>query len=178
MTEISALTLDGELWRSAAAVCEPDVPDDAVSRILFAQTQCPQNVVFARSSAAWIWGAFNEIPRRWTITSDSRKRLPTMPNEHFSVCDLKLGESDVVPISSSLVTTPARTVVDIGRYENEMPEPTVIAVMRALLEMHDDARAETRRIIDEVSQSQHLPYKRKCLERLSRATSSHPSLTR
>lgn len=177
-TEIGALALDGELWRSQATVCETDTPDDAVSRIAFARTHCPRDTIFARTSAAWIWDAFDRIPSRWTVTSRTKARLPTMPNQHFVVCDLKLEAADVVNVNESFVTSPTRTAIDIARYETALPEPTVVDIIRRLLAKASGDTDQGLEIYEQVSQSRHLPYKQKCLERLARATAVQPSLTR
>ncbi len=164
-----SMLLDGQLWRTGPVLHEPDCPDDTNWRAHEASIDCPPNVVLVRLSAAWIWKCLDAPPARWQVTSVDRSRLQTMPHARFAVCDLKLEPQDVLRLRNSRVTSPGRTAIDIARYEERLLENDIARLLRDLLIIHGTTFGKVDEIISRVEDAQHLPYKRRCLERIARA---------
>jgi len=163
------MALDGELWRTGMVLCPADAPDDALSRVTLASIACPPGIAFVRLGAAWIWRCLDSPPQRWGVTSVGRSRLTTMPQEQYAGCDVRFRPGDLVSMGDVYVSTPARTLVDIARYEDERPESEIIDVLRRLLRVHERNGHHGDDIIIAVRTARHLPYKMRCPDRINRA---------
>lgn len=169
LSEQSAMVLDGDLWRLGVTVVEPDSPDDALNRLRLASAGCPPNVAIVRLSAAWVWHALEELPQRVSVSSIDRTRLVSQINGRFVTCDLRFTEGDLVQGHSRHVTSPARTATDIARYETNLGEEELVALLGRLMRVHERGFGTSEAIIERVERSRNLPYKARCLSRLNEA---------
>jgi hypothetical protein len=70
-------------------------------------------------TAAWIHGALHAPPARHTVQRAVSKRLHVVPDRHLVYRDLTVPADEVQRIGGVLVTTPARTLVDLSRGDEE-----------------------------------------------------------
>jgi hypothetical protein len=168
-TEQSAMVLDGDLWRLGFTIVEPDSPDDALNRLRVASFGCPLNVAVVRLSAAWVWHALDFLPPRVSVSSIDRTRLVQQSHGRYETCDLRFFEGDLVHGGSSFVTSPARTATDIARYENSLSDDEITVILGRLLRVHERGFGMASVIIERVEKSKNLPYKARCVARLTEA---------
>jgi hypothetical protein len=157
-TELQAVALDGDVFRLDRAFCsiaEFDVPWRRAS--VFDERP---NVVVARLSAAWVWGALPVAPHIHEVFrvagSHSADDTTTL-----KVSWVAVDPSDIVDFAGVRVTSPTRSVVDLCR--EAVFDDDLVAVLRRLCAEHRVTRAGCDRILD---RGRSFPHRRRVEARL------------
>jgi hypothetical protein len=161
--ELTALVLDGEVYRVGSCVAPLDeIPGPAV-RAAALGSELPARLIAEQHSAAWVWGAQSQPPVRHEVCADIAARMRPSPDAGFSVREVVILHNDTTVLGDLAITTPMRTAIDLTRFVANWNDDET-RIVRELLRIGefgilDCARAMNRR--------RNLPGKRIALERLA-----------
>ncbi|WP_271178823.1 hypothetical protein [Leifsonia poae] len=178
--ELSALRLDGQLYRVGDSYATLDTPDTHELRAeAFALLAAP-SMIADRRTAAWIHGVRAEPPPVLHACVDRARRGPASNPPGIDLRQCALERGDVLRVGRARLTSPLRTVVDLLRTEQRFTAGLALQV-QALLALAGVAPAECQAHIKRHIQS---PGTRRALVRLAAvpqhraAPESQPALTR
>ncbi|MFC0646801.1 hypothetical protein [Cellulomonas phragmiteti] len=138
----TGLHLDGvlvPLWRDTSRVA--GAPEDRTVRASAFTHLVPRRGAVGRLAAAWVH-AGGPPPARVTVLVRSGARRPE-PHADRTAAEADLVDDDLVQVGDVLVTSVARTAVDVARWE---PAPVAVRVLRDLLPHGLDPRDALRRL--------------------------------
>lgn len=161
--ELTALVLDGEVFRVDACVAPVDQVPGPLLRAAALATQLPPRLIAEQHSAAWIWGALDEPPQRHEVCADITARIRPAPDARLAVREVVLLHEDVTAFGGLTVTTPMRTAIDLARFV-ALWDDTESLVVRKLLDLAGCSILDCARVMN---RKRNLPNKKIALERLS-----------
>lgn len=158
--ELSALALDGDVFRLGDAVVPVDVPVGAAVRAAsLAPAAGRYGLVAERWTAAWVHGVVPAAPRPHQLCTDlgngGRTRMLA------GIREVLLGPRDVLELDGQRVTTPLRTACDLARLEP--PSAALDDALRALIALAGLTPREAAAMLIAGPQT---PSKREGVERL------------
>lgn len=137
LAELHAARLAGELYALGDAFCPVDLPDDRHRRAAAIAAVAPARFIADRLTAAWVWGAVADGPPRAQFCIDIRSRHRQTTTRH-EVREVVIADDEVAAVGAALVTTPARTMVDLAR-DPLLDDVFCCTVLRALAACRPDA---------------------------------------
>ena len=165
--EQRAMVLDGELGSVRGFSYPVDWPMDCANRLAVVVPDFPTAVMMG-VGAAWVWCASLTPPHEWEIgTSDGERIYVGLP-AHFRVRDVTWVDGDIVALTSGLITSPTRTILDIARYEISYSEVDIDEILTTMTTNFPQSLDEADERLRAVA---HLPYKERARIRLNRARS-------
>ena len=145
LAELLALCLDGQLYRIGEAFATLDTPESAALRAEAFAVGAPRGTIADRGTAAWIHGTRPEPPHRLQVCVDATRRGGRLPSE-LDGRECVLAPGDTVRLGGVLVTSPARTAMDLLLTEKRFP-PERMHEVRYLLRLSGEDPADlTRRL--------------------------------
>lgn len=165
--ERQAMRLDGDAYALAGAHVPIGLPEDPVVRAAAALAGRPARLVAARGTAAWIWGALPDPPRRGEFLVDLAARWRPPASDAIDVVESVVRAGDAVRLGTATVTTPLRTALDLARFRTVFSAGEADAV-RALAALGGFGLPEAVRAMD---RGRNLAGKRRARERLESALS-------
>lgn len=100
---------------------------DERERLAALATLLPDDAAWSGATAAWLWGAPLDLPRRAHVALTPRPVLPRRPE--FVVHERRLQAEDVTDLDGLRVTSPAQTFLDLAAV---LPPDRLLAVGDAL----------------------------------------------
>jgi len=121
--ELQAARLDGEIYNLGDAFCPIGELEAPRHRARAAIGRRSRRLIAELGTAAWIWGAAPQPTRlQFAVAPDARARLS--PGQHVTVREIVFAPTDLVELDGVTVTTPARTAIELARFEEPFdPEP-------------------------------------------------------
>jgi hypothetical protein len=120
VAELSAARLDGDLVELGDAY----IPADAIETrgLRAGSLRNTLGVTFAAThlSAAWIHGGVDEPPARHTVQRAVSRRVNHVLSRRIVYRDTHVALDDLLLIGGVWVTTPARTLVDLARVDDDV----------------------------------------------------------
>jgi hypothetical protein len=163
--ELSAMVLDGDAYRVGECVSPVDEIPSAALRAAALATVIPARLIAERRTAAWVWGAANDLPARYEVCADIGARTrPPRPNR-LLIREVVIAASEVVDFGGLKVTSPVRTATDLARFTVPFGEGEADVLAR-LMSITGTTAAECAEAMDE---RRNLSNKRVALERLEGA---------
>ncbi len=109
-------------------------------------------------SAAWVWGALDAPPPHHQFCVAMGSRVSHSPARWMTLREVVIEEDEIAVLGGMMVTTPARTVVDLVRSSATFDAAEIAAVRRLAVPLDEAAATIARR--------RNLPNKRVALHRL------------
>lgn len=159
--ELSALRLDGEVFRLAEGFVLADEPDLPEVRIRVARGEAPACFILDGKSAAWVWAALESPPRRPELCLAMDKRGSDRFGPVRATRYLRFAPGDVVSTSAGDVLSPWRTLMHVLRWDDVSDHTVEVLLHRAALDI-ESARDRLMLL-----PAQH---RRRAIERLARMT--------
>lgn len=130
LAELSALVLDGQLYRVGDVFATVDTPDTPALRARAFAWTAPEKAVPDRGTAAWIHGTRSMPPIRPQICIDPehRIRLPATVDAHQHT----LAPTDTVTLGRVRVTAPLRTAADLLLASTELTAADALEIHHLL----------------------------------------------
>lgn len=128
--ELSAAALDGDLVRVAEGWCARDQPVGAAERLAGVLAGMPRYWTAELATAAWVWGA-GPRPVTLEVTFPPRRNRRAWP-PGISVRHVGHAPEDLVVLDERLVTSPARTAIDLAQQSDRSEAPALVAELCAL----------------------------------------------
>ena len=125
--ELRAAVLDGELYALGDRWSSVADPDDAEARARSVLSESSSRTIAARRTAAWIWGACAAPPPDLQCLVSSSARSRGAPSGS-RVSEVRIDDDEVVRLGGVLVTSPARTVLDLLRLSDPHGEAEELAL--------------------------------------------------
>jgi hypothetical protein len=161
--ELAALVLDGEAYRIDQCVAPVDeIPGPRVRATALA-AELPERLIAEQHTAAWVWGALAQPPRRHEVCSDIAARTRPALDARLHVREVVILHDDTVDLAGIRVTTPMRTAIDLARFVPEWSDDETRTI-RDLLRLAEVGILECARAMN---RRRNLPGKRLALERLA-----------
>lgn len=153
--ELSAARLDGHVVEIGEGYMPADAVESTETRAASLRSICGSRLVACAWSAAWIYGALDHPPPRHTVMRGASHRVGNLIDRRATFHDIGVPDEDMTGIAGVLVTTPLRTVIDIGRRIRD-PEHRDAApfVVGALIEL---GLVDPRDAIARIEKQIHLP---------------------
>ncbi|WP_353987878.1 hypothetical protein [Ruicaihuangia caeni] len=172
LAELSAMSLDGELYPLAeayASIAEPDTP--ALRALALHGILGNERIIADRWSAAWVWGALPRPPRVHTFCTRSEARVQHELRLDVAIREVVIDDGEIVAFGRARATSPLRTVLDLARSQEAYSESHYRGVLARLM---DEAGLGLEACLAALD-SRPLPFTRLARERLRRA---QPAVTR
>ncbi|MGL3150693.1 hypothetical protein ACSS7Z_10060 [Microbacterium sp. A82] len=160
--ELCSARLDGLLFEIDDAYMPADIPEDADARVTALAPILSPGYAASGTTAAWLQGIGSRAPLRHHIQRTSMRRHRVAPHRDVVVHQVQLPEEDVQLISSTLVTTPLRTLTDLAIRAEKDTESRAWLLLVAQQQPHLVAVA-----IDCLETRSRVPGKRSALRRLN-----------
>ena len=116
LAELTALMLDGELYRLDTGYSPVDQPDFPSVRAATLACRWPHRLIVEQHSAAWVHGALERPPARHELCADTGARARPTNLRAASVREVVISADEVQGMGGIDVTTPVRTVCDLARF--------------------------------------------------------------
>ncbi|RKR74083.1 type IV toxin-antitoxin system AbiEi family antitoxin [Frondihabitans australicus] len=159
--ELQAAALDGDVFRIDRAFCSIAEFDVPWRRATALADLCGREFVVAGRSAAWVWGALAQAPGTHEGFGETRRGLHDVPTGLF-VRAVDPPEDDLVDFGPVRVTAPARTIVDLVRFD--LDEGATAEIVAFLIAEHRVDRATCDAIL---ARGRTLPHRRRARSRLA-----------
>ena len=140
LAELHAARLDGELVRVDECFSPVDQPDSPALRAASLALQWPQRLIAEQHSAAWVWGALDTPPRRHELCASLGARARPPAARGLTVREVVIADDEIVAIGGQQVTVPSRTIVDLARFDPEVPRELLRSLARIGAVSLDDCR--------------------------------------
>jgi hypothetical protein len=163
--ELSAMVLDGDAYRVGECVSPIDEIPSAALRAAALATVIPGRLIAERRTAAWVWGALNDLPARYEVCADIGARTRPPRPHRLLIREVVILDSEVVDFDGLRVTGPVRTATDIARFTHPFTAGEAELLAR-LMSTTGITAAQCATTMDE---RRNLSNKRVALERLERA---------
>lgn len=154
--ELMSARLDGDVVEIGEAYMPADAVETAEIRAGSLRDLAGENLAFTHESAAWVYGALDDPPKRHSI----QRYAPTRPHHILDARvryrDVRLPAADARAVAGVIVSTPVRTVIDLLR-DRVIRDGASTATVEALL------RGDTTLAAAAIEWSLHsapLPHKR------------------
>ncbi|MDO7882043.1 type IV toxin-antitoxin system AbiEi family antitoxin [Salinibacterium soli] len=160
LAELSALRCDGVLVRVGSCYTPVDQPDGTGIRAIAAAHGMHERMIAERMTAAWIWGARDEAPTPHQFCTDLGARVSHQVRPWLELREVVLSPMDIAMVGDLAVTTPARTLADLARFQPEWG-PLEQSIAERLSALADDPGA-----VREDLERTKLPHKNRAMARL------------
>ncbi len=131
--ELMSARLDGDVVEVGEAYMPADAVETAEIRAGSLRDLGGENLAFTHESAAWVYGALDDPPKRHSL----QRYAPTRPHHildaRIRYRDVRLPTADGRAMAGVVVSTPVRTVVDLLRdrvFRDGASPATVEALLR------------------------------------------------
>ena len=161
--ELSAMVLDGDVFRVGECVSPVDEIPSASLRAAALSTVIPVRLIAERRTAAWVWGAVNDLPARYEVCADIGARSRPPRPHRFVIREVVIADHEVVSFDGFTVTDPVRTATDVARFSDEFGLAEIDLVARLMR----SAGFTTADCAARLEHRRNLPNKRLALERLA-----------
>lgn len=164
IAELCAARLDGELFAVDGCFSPVDEIEQPSHRAAALRAGEPHRLIAEQLSAAWVWGALDAPPAHHQFCVATGARVNRPPARWMTLREVVINDQDIVALGDALVTSRARTVVDLARFSTTFGAAEELVVRRLLTgrrPLLDDAVTTIRR-------RRNLPNKRLAIERLDR----------
>ncbi|MFC5501700.1 hypothetical protein ACFPJ4_05515 [Lysinimonas soli] len=160
--ELGGMRLDGEVYPLADGWCAIDELESPAHRARAVLGHRSPRLIAELGTAAWVWGVTATLPRvtEFCVELGARARLGINPT--VRVRELVLDPGDRVELGGVGVTSPLRTVVDLARFRDPLPEQEREAI-RELALLGGVGLPDCYELIN---RRRNLPEKRRALRRL------------
>jgi hypothetical protein len=160
--ELSAMVLDGTAFRVGDCVSPIDEIPSAALRAASLATVIPARLIAERRTAAWVWGAVNDLPARYEVCADIGARTRPPRPHRLIIREVVIADHELVDFAGFKVTSPVRTAIDVARCAESFGAAEVDLVAR-LMGTAGFTTAECAAIMEH---RRNLPNKRVAVERL------------
>lgn len=161
--ELSAMVLDGDVFRVGECVSPIDEIPSASLRAAALSTVIPVRLIAERRTAAWVWGAVNDLPARYEVCADIGARTRPARPHRLVIREVVIADHEVVSFDGFKVTNPVRTATDVARVSDHFGPAEVELVARLMR----SAGFTTADCAARMEHRRNLPNKRLALERLA-----------
>ena len=165
LVSLTAARLDGDVVDVGDAWMPSDAVETTEIRAGSLRLLAPDALTVSLVSAAWVHGAVNDPPARLTLCRTGNARLHHVFDRRIVVHDRGVDRVDRRRYAGVWVTTPARTLADLARADDEH----VRGVTATLARLHPDAIPEA---LQWFAARGRMPHRRRAtalLERLAEA---------
>jgi len=162
--ELYAARLDGDLFAIDACFSPVDEIEQPRHRAAALHAGQPDRLIAEQLSAAWVWGALEVPPSHHQFCVATGARVSHSPARWMTLREVVIDAEEIVTFDDALVTSPARTVVDLARFcatFGAVEERVVRRLVTGAGVLLDDA-------VEAVTRRRNLPNKRLAIERLDR----------
>jgi hypothetical protein len=166
LSELRAMQIDGELVAVDEAFAPIDQPPSPTQRAASVAMYCQERLIAEQRTAAWIWGATLDAPRRHELCVSIGARARTTHPGRLHVREVVIAEREIATLGAVRVTTPMRTVMDLARFQNPFDQELVRALLR-------ETGLSAEACIAELRGRLNLPQKKLALRRLAGIDSIH-----
>lgn len=132
LAELHAARLTGELYPIGGCFAPVDLPELRSVRAEVIARQAPARFIADGLTAAWVWGAVATPPPRLQFCIDIRYRH-RQTTTRFALREVVIDVGEIAVVGSALVTSPARTMLDIAR-DGALDDEAAIGHLGALAE--------------------------------------------
>jgi len=162
--ELQCAALDGEVYPLDSCYCPIDEFDTIHLRARALGTALDSRIIAERMTAAWVWNAALNPPRRHELCVATGARTRPASDLNAVLREVVIDESEIDLIAGVQVTSRLRTVIDILRFSESFDEREQKAVTTLLV----DGVISLDDCVAAVTGRRNLPQKRRALERLAR----------
>ena len=127
--ELTAACLDGHLVALGDAYIPADAVETRALRAGSLSRVLGDTLAATHLTAAWIHGALLAPPARHTVQRAVARRLHVVPDGRLVYRDLTVAPEDLHRIGGVLVTTPARTLADLARTDDDEHRRAALQLM-------------------------------------------------
>lgn len=159
LPELRAMELDGELVAVDDAFAPIDQPPGPAQRAASLAVYCQQRLIAEQRTAAWVWGATLDPPRRHELCVSIGARARTHHPGRLTVREVVIAPAEIAVLGAVRVTTPMRTVIDLARFQSPFDARLVTALI-------DASHLTLAACIAELQERTNLPQKKLALARL------------
>ena len=164
--ELYAARLDGDLFGIDYCFSPVDEIEQPGHRAAALHAGLASRLIAEQLSAAWVWGALDSPPIQRQFCVATGARVSHSPARWMTVREVVIADDEVAHLSGLMVTSPARTVVDLARFSVRFEELEQSAVRRLVSGTPTDLDVAIAAIADR----RNLPNKRLALDRLGMCT--------
>lgn len=130
--ELSAMVLDGAVYRVGDCVSPIDEVPSAALRAAALALVIPARLIAERRTAAWVWGAANDLPARYEVCADIGARTRPPSPHRLVIREVVIDDDEVVDFAGFKVTNPMRTAIDVARIAEPFGDPELDLVARLM----------------------------------------------
>lgn len=113
-----------------------DAVESTATRAASLRSICGTRLVACTWSAAWIYGALNDPPHRHAVMRGVPHRVGNLIDRRAIFHDVSAQGDDVTDVAGVLVTSPARTLIDVARRIREPAQrDRARSVVEALIDL-------------------------------------------
>jgi hypothetical protein len=163
--ELSAMVLDGAVYRVGDCVSPIDEVPSAALRAAALAIVSPARLIAERRTAAWVWGAANDLPARYEVCADIGARTRPPRPHRLVIREVVIDDDEVVDFAGFKVTNPMRTAIDVARVTEPFGDPELDLVARLMRTAGFTAAS----CIAGMERRRNLPNRRAAAERLAQA---------
>ncbi|WP_167045787.1 hypothetical protein [Salinibacterium sp. ZJ454] len=170
LSELCAMRLDGELFGIDDCFASLDEFESPALRAAAVASGRHPRLIAEQWTAAWVWGAVPAPPARHTFCVRLDARVGRVTSTQTVVREVALDPAEESSIGPLRLTTPLRTVTDLGRWGEAgagSPEPPV--VVAAIAALRSIGGLSLARCLAELERTPHLPHKKRAQELLRRS---------
>lgn len=165
LAELHAIRLDGQLVMVDDGFAPIDQPPSPAQRAAAIALYCHERLIAEQRSAAWVWGASADPPRRHELCASIGARARSSVPGRLAVREVVISDDELVHLGGIRVTSPVRTVMDLARFQ----EPFDAQLVRALLAV---THLSLQACEAELRARHNLPLKKRALARLATVRST------
>jgi hypothetical protein len=163
--ELSAMVLDGAVYRVGDCVSPIDEVPSAALRAAALALVIPARLIAERRTAAWVWGAANDLPARYEVCADIGARTRPPSPHRLVIREVVIDDDEVVDFAGFKVTNPVRTAIDVARIAELFGDAEIDLVARLMRTAGFTAAS----CIAGMERRRNLPNRRAAAERLAQA---------
>jgi hypothetical protein len=163
--ELSALVLDGSLYRVGDCFSVIDQLPSPALRALSLALVLPRRLIAERMSAAWVWGALLDPPASHQMCVNIRSRVRPPGARRLIVREVVIADDETEEFGDIRVTTPLRTIIDLARSTIEFGEPE----SSAIAELMRISGLDVARCAASIDTRRNLPNKKIALARIEQS---------
>jgi hypothetical protein len=130
--ELSAMVLDGAVYRVGDCVSPIDEVPSAALRAAALALVIPARLIAERRTAAWVWGAANDLPARYEVCADIGARTRPPSPHRLVIREVVIDDDEVVDFAGFKVTNPVRTAIDVARIAELFGDAEIDLVARLM----------------------------------------------
>jgi hypothetical protein len=168
--ELQCAALDGELYALDECYCPIDECETIFLRARALGVVLDDRIIAEQMSAAWVWGALINPPRRHQLCVAIGARTRANPGLNATLREVVISPDEIDAVAGLSVTSRLRTVIDLLRFSENFGVRERAAVSTLMTD--DQLNHETCSLA--LSVRRNLPQKRIALQRLAQVCSIRP----